>query len=90
MRLHSTLVDQPDPREHHERAEALRDMLQSLGWQIAARPALAERAEHIAKRLCAGVHMELEEMRELQIEWKLLRMMLDMPEEFFRNKRGTE
>jgi signal recognition particle GTPase len=90
VRVGSTLIDEPDPTDRAERREALRDMLSSMGWQSAARPAIVARAQAIERRVAAGKDMDLEDIRKMQVEYNVLRLIIDHPMEFFGNERGLE
>ena len=62
--------------EQTERQYLVREMLRSDGWSI-AREMLQRRLNGMARRLVTNPHAELEQVRQVQAEYRLLEKLLD-------------
>lgn len=62
---------------------ALETMLHSAGWELAER-ALRERLDFLMTALANGTSYNLEQVRDLQGQIKILRFLIESPEDFLR------
>lgn len=63
-----------------ERESALKEMLESEAWQEVARPALEQRARSIELRVMTYIPPDLPNISRLQGEYRVLRALLDTPD----------
>lgn len=68
-----------------ERAELLADLLQSAAWQRVVAPAVKRRLVELERRTMSA--RTIEDVRQFQGSWAVLRQVVNEPWEFFDVKR---
>ncbi len=74
--------------ERQDRRQSLLDLLDSLPWKEVALPAIRRRMAGIEKQLATNSSLPIEQVREKQGEWRVLRMLAEDPQRFFNEERG--
>ncbi len=70
--------------ERQDRRQSLLDLLDSLAWKEVALPAIRRRMAGIEKQLATNNSLSIEQVREKQGEWRILRMLAEDHQRFFR------
>lgn len=74
--------------EWQDRRQSLVDLLGSIAWKEVAIPAVRRRMAVIEKQLATNTSLSIEQVREQQGAWRVLRMLAEEPAKLFGEDRG--